>query len=175
MSPVTPVTLTFSSASRTAAGSVESASFIAWSKQRYASYPSAETAGMISGSPMLTRYSLKPLIKLAASSFAGAASSKNVERTTPSASAPAFSIIVAFSHVSPAAITAVIPISRACLMISGAVVIDEGAKIISGLADLMFVRIALKSDWFVWNCSSVTIVPPRDSKAVLKYEPRPDE
>ena len=60
-------------------------------------------------------------------------------------------------------------------MIRGAVVIDEGAKIISGLADLIFVRIALKSDWFVWNYSSATIVPPSFSKADLKNEPRPDE
>ena len=60
-------------------------------------------------------------------------------------------------------------------MIRGAVVIDEGAKIISGFAALMFVRIALKSDWFVWNCSSATIVPPCSSNDDLKYEPSPDE
>ena len=67
---------------------------------------------------------LKPLMKAAASSLAGSASSKKVEITTPPESAPAFSMMVEFSHVSPAAMVAVIPSSLACLMINGAVVME---------------------------------------------------
>ena len=86
-----------------------------------------------------TRYSLKPLMKAAASSLAGSASSKKVEITTPSESAPAFSMMVEFSHVSPAAMVAVIPSSLACLMINGAVVMEDGAKMMSGSAAFMSV------------------------------------
>ena len=114
-------------------------------------------------------------MKAAASSLAGSASSKNVERTTPSAESPAFSMMVEFSQVSPAAMVAVMPSSRACLMISGAVVMEDGAKMISGFCALMLVRIALKSVWLVWNCSSLTMEPPRSENAVLKKEPRPEE
>lgn len=115
-----------------------------------------------------TRYSLKPLMKAAASSLAGSASSKKVEITTPSESAPAFSMMVEFSHVSPAAMVAVIPSSLACLMINGAVVMEDGAKMMSGSAAFMLVRMALKSVWFVWNCSSLTMLPPNFAKASLK-------
>ena len=118
---------------------------------------------------------MKPEIKEAASSLAGSASSKKVERTIPSAEVPAFSITVEFSQVSPAAMVAVIPSSRACFMIKGAVVIEEGAKMMSGFCALMFVRIALKSVWLVWNCSSLTTVPPSFVKEVLKKEPSPEE
>ena len=62
-----------------------------------------------------------------ASSLAGADSSKKVENTIPSALPLAFSIMVEFSQVSPAPITAFIPSSLACVMIKGAVVSDEGA------------------------------------------------
>ena len=58
---------------------------------------------------------------------------------------------------------------------NGAVVIEEGAKIMSGFCALMFVRIALKSVWLVWNCSSLTTVPPSFVKEVLKKEPSPEE
>jgi len=47
--------------------------------------------------------------------------------TMPSALPLAFSIMVEFSQVSPAPITAFIPSSLACVMIKGAVVSDEGA------------------------------------------------
>ena len=121
------------------------------------------------------RYSLKPVMKAFASSLAGSDSSKKVERTMPSAEEPAFSMMVEFSQVSPAAIRDSMPSSRACLMISGAVVMEDGAKMMSGFAALMFVRTALKSVWFVWNCSSSTTVPPSFSNAVLKKEPKPEE
>lgn len=62
----------------------------------------------------------------------------------------------------------VIPSSLACLMINGAVVMEDGAKMMSGLAAFMLVRMALKSVWFVWNCSSLTMLPPNFAKASLK-------
>jgi len=45
-------------------------------------------------------------------------------------------------------------------MISGAVAMEDGAKMASAFAALTCARIALKSDWFVWNCCSVAIAPP---------------
>jgi len=115
-------------------------------------------------------------MNFAASAVAGSASSKNVERTTPSALAPAFSIIEEFSQVSPAMILAVIPSSRACLMISGgAVAMEDGAKITSGFAALMLVKIDLKSVVLVWNCCSLTMLPPSSLKARRKKFPRPEE
>lgn len=57
---------------------------------------------MMSSCFPFTRYSLKPLMKTAASSLAGSASSKKVESTTPSESAPAsFGELVEVIFVGP--------------------------------------------------------------------------
>ena len=47
-------------------------------------------------------------------------------------------------------------------------VMEDGAKMMSGSAAFMLVRMALKSVWFVWNCSSLTMLPPNFAKASLK-------
>ena len=97
----------------------------------------------LSASASLFRYALKPCTNSEASaSF----SSKKVDSATPSQfSTPAFSMMVAFSQVSPAMMRAVMPISRACLMMMPAVVMDDGMNRTSGSAALAAVRIALKS------------------------------
>ena len=78
-------------------------------------------------------------------------------------------MIVPFSQVSPPPIWQVMPRSLlACSMISGAVVILDGANINSGLAFFILVSIALKSCAFVWNLSFATTSIPSASHALSK-------
>jgi hypothetical protein len=60
-------------------------------------------------------------------------------------------------------------------MIKGAVAMEDGAKITSGFAGLMLVRIDLKSVVLVWKRCSLTTLPPYPWKALLKKLPKPEE
>jgi len=86
------------------------------------------------------------LTKSAATGLLSSFSSKKVENATPT---PSFEIIAAFSQVSPANTFALMPFAATCGRIKVAVLMDDGMKMQSGLADLILVRIALKSDSFV--------------------------